>query len=96
MGKSQSLVKFWLKVLINVFMFANQEIHKIYQKYQVDKCYVYQNLTDTDGTSMFFVFIYNLNCSLSEDKARNIIFDVMLKSIWLAWFITRMLWAIWF
>ena len=29
---------------------------------------------------MFFVFICNLNCSVSEDKARNIIFDVMLKS----------------
>ena len=29
---------------------------------------------------MFFVFICNLNCSVSKDKARNIIFDVMLKS----------------
>ena len=51
-----------------------------YQKYQVDKCYLYQNVIDTDSTSMFFVFICNLNCSVSEDKARNIIFDVMLKS----------------
>ena len=29
---------------------------------------------------MFFVFICNLNCSVSEEKARNIIFEVMLKS----------------
>ena len=29
---------------------------------------------------MYFVFICNLICSVREDKARNIIFDVMLKS----------------
>ena len=92
---SKVLIKSSVYDLINVFMFANQEIHKIYQKYQVDKCYVYQNLTDTDGTSMFFVFICNLSCSVSEDKARNIIFGVMLKSIWSTWFISRMLWGIW-
>ena len=29
---------------------------------------------------MFFVFICDLNSYVSEDKAQNIIFDVMLKS----------------
>ena len=29
---------------------------------------------------MFFVFICDLNSCISEDKARNIIFDVMLES----------------
>ena len=66
--------------LNDVFMFPNQEIQEIYQQYQVNKCYLYQNLTDTDSTSMFFVFICDLNSCVSEDKARNIIFDVMLKS----------------
>ena len=61
-------------------MFPDQKVQEIYQRYQVEKCYVYQNLTDTDSTSMFFVFICNLNCSVSEEKARNIIFEVMLKS----------------
>ena len=61
-------------------MVPDQKIQEIYQRYQVEKCYVYQNLTDTDSTSMFFVFICNLNCSVSEEKARNIIFEVMLKS----------------
>ena len=41
---------------------------------------VYQNLTDTDSTSAFFVFICDLRCSVSEKDARNIIFEVMLKS----------------
>ena len=66
--------------LIDVFMFLNQEIRDIYQKCQIEKCYLYQNLTDTDSTSIFFVFICDLNCSVSKEKARNIIFEVMLKS----------------
>ena len=77
---SKVLIKSFVYNLIDVFMFPDQEIQDIYQKYQVDKCYLYQNLTDTDSTSMFFVFICNLNCSVSEDKTRNIIFDVMVKS----------------
>ena len=37
-------------------------------------------VTDTDSTSMFFVFLCDLNSCVSEDKARNIIFEVMLES----------------
>ena len=77
---SKVSIKSFVYDLIDVFTFPDQEIREIYQKYQVDKCYLYQNLTDTDSTSMFFLFICNLNCSVSKDKARNIIFEVMLKS----------------
>ena len=77
---SKVLIKSFVYDLIDVFMFPDQETQEIYQKYQAEKCYLYQNLTDTDSTSMFFVFICNLNCSVSEEKARNIIFEVMLKS----------------
>ena len=41
---------------------------------------MYQNLTDTDSTSVFFVFICDLNFSISEDKARDLLFEVMFKS----------------
>ena len=61
-------------------MFPTPKILKIYHKYDVHYCYLYQNVTDTDSTSMFFVFLCNLNSCLSEDKARNIIFEVMLES----------------
>ena len=37
-------------------------------------------VTDTDSTLMFFVFLCDLNSCVSEDKARNIIFEVMLES----------------
>ena len=73
-------IKSFIYDLIDVFMFPDQEIREIYQKYQIDKCYLYQNLTGTDSASIFFVFICNLNCSVSGDKARKIIFEVMLKS----------------
>ena len=43
--------------LIDVFMFPNQEIQETYRQYQVNKCYLYQNLTDTDSTSMFFLYV---------------------------------------
>ena len=41
---------------------------------------MYQNLTDADSTSVFFVFICDLNCYISEDKARDLLFEVMLKT----------------
>ena len=66
--------------LIDVFMFPNYETQKIYDKYKISRCYFDQNLTDTDSTSMFFVFICDLQCNLREDKARDIIFEIMLKS----------------
>ena len=69
---SKVSIKSFVYDLIDVFMFPDQEIREIYQKYHVDKCYLYQNLTDTDSTSTFFVFICNLNCSVSQDKARKI------------------------
>ena len=37
-------------------------------------------VTDTDNTLMFFVFLCDLNSCVSEDKARNIISEVMLES----------------
>ena len=50
-------VKSFVYDLIDVFMFPTQEILEIYQKYQVEKCCLNQNLTDTDSTSIFlFLF----------------------------------------
>ena len=77
---SKVSIKSFVFDLVDIFMFPDQEIQEIYQKYQVDKCYLYQNLADTDSISMLFLFICNLNCSVSEDKAKIIIFEVMLKS----------------
>ena len=61
-------------------MFPNKEMRKIYDKYKVDRCYLYQNLRDTDNTSVFFVFICDLKSCVDGRKSRVIIFEVMKKS----------------
>ena len=42
--------------------------------------FLYQNVTDTDSTSLFFVFICDLNCQVNERDSRNVIFEVMINS----------------
>ena len=76
---SKVSIKSFVYDIIDVFMFSNKEIKKNYQKYRI-KSFVEQNLTDTDSTSIFFVFIYDLACDVGENDARDIIFEVMLKS----------------
>ena len=64
---SKVSIKSFVCDLIDVFMFPNQKIQEIYRQYQVNKYYLYQNLTHADSTSMFFVFICDLNSCVSED-----------------------------
>ena len=73
-------VKSFVYDIIDVFMFPDETAKSIYEKYNIKKCYVYQNLTDTDSTSILFVFICNMNCVVDELTARNIIFEVMITS----------------
>ena len=37
-------------------------------------------MTDTDSTSIFYVFICNLSCSVDKKTARNVIFEVFIES----------------
>ena len=77
---SKVSVKSFVYDMIDVFMFPNAEIQNIYGRYKINCCYLNQNLTDTDSTSLFFVFICDLECNVKEDEARNIMFEVILKS----------------
>ena len=77
---SKVSIKSFVDDFIDVFMFPNSEIQEIYKKYKVNRCYLDQNLTDTDSTSMFFVFICDLDSNIREDQARNIIFEVIIAS----------------
>ena len=47
---SKVSVKSFVYNLIDVFMFQNDEIKEIYKKYNINQCYLDQNLTDTDST----------------------------------------------
>ena len=83
-GKMLMFAKLSLKSfvydMIDVFCFPNEEIREIYDYYQIEKCFLYQNLTDTDSTLLFFTFICKLDCFVPESEARNIIFQCLKKS----------------
>ena len=53
--------------LIDIFMFSDETVKKIYDKYDVIKFFI-----DIDSTSMFFVFICKLSWSIDKEKSRNI------------------------
>ena len=66
--------------MIDVFCFPDQVAQEIYKKYSIEKCFLHQNLTDTDSNLLFFIFICNLNCSVNEKDSRKILFEVMIAS----------------
>ena len=65
---------------LNGILFPNEEIQKIYNKHKINKCYLDQNVTDTDSSSMFFVFICDLQRNLKENEVKDLIFEIILKS----------------
>ena len=73
-------IKSFVYDMIDVFCFPNDEIQQIYDYYQIKRCFLYQNLTDTDSTSLFFNFICKLDCSVPESEAKIIIFECLKKS----------------
>ena len=73
-------IKSFVYDMIDVFCFPNKDTQLIYDFYQIEKCFLYQNLTDTDSTSLLFVFICNLKSTLPESEARKVIFECMKQS----------------
>ena len=73
-------IKSFVCDMIDVFMFPNETTQSIYQKYKIEKCYLYQCLTDTDSTSLNFIFICGLGCTIDEIEARKVLFRVMISS----------------
>ena len=66
-----SIISFFYD-MIDVYCFPedNPKVRTIYDKHKIEKCFLYQNLTDADSTFLFFVFICNLNCQLNEKDSR--------------------------
>ena len=72
-------IKSFVYDMIVVFMFPDETTQTIYQKYKIEKCFVYQCLTDTDSTALNFIFICDLGCIVDEIQARKIIFEYQVK-----------------
>ena len=54
--------------LICVFMFPDDVVKEIYEKNEILKYFLFQNLTDTDSTSLFFLFLFINFCVLLMTK----------------------------
>ena len=61
-------------------MFPDEEISKIFDQYEIQKCFLDQNLTETDSTSISLILICKISCSINEKDVRDIIFEVLTKS----------------
>ena len=83
-GKMLMFAKLSLKSfvydMIDVFCFPNNEIQEIYDYYRIEKCFLYQNLTNTDSKSLYFIFICKNDCCIPKSEARNVIFECNKKS----------------
>ena len=55
--------------MIDLFCFPDRAVQEICNKYHIEKCIMYQNLTDTDSTSLYFVFICSLDCVVNDKTA---------------------------
>ena len=64
--------------MIDVFCFPNQAVQGICKKHSIEKCFLYQNLTDMDSTLLLFIFICIFDCSVSVKDSRKILFEVMI------------------
>ena len=71
-----SLISF-IYDLIETLCFPNTKTKEIYEKYLVEFIYPYQILTDTDSTSMFFIFVCKRESSIPDKKYRDCLFEVV-------------------
>ena len=83
-GKMLMFAKMSLKLfvydIIDVFCFPDDKVKGIFDKNDIEKCFLYLNLTDTDICSMFFVFICKLECCIPESDFRNVLFEIFKHS----------------
>ena len=52
--------------MVNVFCFPDKTIQEIYNRYQIQKCFLYENLTDTNSTSLFFLILFVMSIVLLQ------------------------------
>ena len=83
-GKLLIFTKLYLKSfiydLIETFCFPQKEIVELYKKYLIEQAEILHIITSTDSTAIPFIFISDPDSDLSEEKFRDIIFEVMVKS----------------
>ena len=67
-------LKSFIYDLIETFCFPQKQFADLYKKYLIEKVEIFYILTDTDSTALEFIFIFDLNSDVPEDKFRDVIF----------------------
>ena len=83
-GKLLMLAKLSLKSfiydIIETFCFPEENVGGISKKYGIERVEIFHVLTDTDSTSLKFMFISDPNSEAPENKFRDIIFEIITSS----------------
>ena len=64
--------------LIETFYFRSEIVKKIYQKYLIEKVYIYYRLSDTDSTCLKSIFVSSTDNDILDRKFKEIIFEVII------------------
>ena len=78
---SKVSLKAFVYDLIDIFCFPDNKVEEIYPRNNVIRCFIYLILTDTDSCSIQFLFINDLKSSITEEKARDLIFDIIILKL---------------
>ena len=62
--------------IIDVFCFPDDKVKGIFDKNDIEKCFLYLNLTDADSCSMCFIFICKLEYCVPESDFGNVLFEI--------------------
>ena len=75
-------LKSFIYSLAELLMFPeeNEVVQQVYNKYLIEKILVYHILTDTDSTSIQFIAISKLESTFTENKFRNVLFEIISKN----------------
>ena len=78
---SKVSLKSFVYDIIDIFCFPDIEVREIYNRYEIIKVFIYLILTDTDSSSLQFTFISKVTSSITEDEARDLIFEILLQKL---------------
>ena len=63
---SKTSIQSFVYNLIGDFMFPDDVVKEIYKKNEIQKCFLFQNLTETDSTSPFLYLFANFRVLLMK------------------------------
>ena len=73
-------LKSFIYELSKILCFPDSTVFKIYKKYSRERVEIFRILTDTDSTSLKFIFIFGPNSDVTDSKFRDVIFEVIIAS----------------